>query len=119
MLRKFNKCFHYIDDLLTINNGGFMDKWKHKIYPEEPTLTCEDKNDQEVNFLDLHLVIRNRVLSYSLFDKRDHLNFRIVNFPNLSGNIPTAQSYCVFMAQLIRSQEVVSLLQISRRGFKF
>lgn len=102
VLRKFNKCFRYIDDLLTINNDGFMDKWKHKIYPEELTLTCEDKNDQEVNFLDLHLVIRNRVLSYSLFDKRDHFNFPIVNFPNLSGNIPTAQSYGVFMAQLIR-----------------
>ena len=48
---------------------------EHKIYPEELTLTCEYKNDQEVNFLDLHLVIRNRVLGYSLFDKRDHFNF--------------------------------------------
>ena len=50
MLRKFNKCFRYIDDLLTINNDNFMEKWKHKIYPPELLLTSDDKSDQEVNF---------------------------------------------------------------------
>ena len=97
MLRKFNECFRYIADLLTINIDNFMDKWKHKIYPEELTLTCEGKSDQ---VLDLHLVIRKRVLSYSLFNKRNHFNFPIVNFPNLSGNIPTAQSYRVLWLNL-------------------
>ena len=39
ILRKFNKCFHYIDDLLSINNDNFMTKWAHKIYPKELSLT--------------------------------------------------------------------------------
>ena len=34
--------------------------------------------------------------------KRDQFKFPIVNFPCLSGNIPTRQSYSVFTAQLIR-----------------
>ena len=89
-------------DLLSINNDNFMTKWTHKIYPKELSLTCEDKTDQEVNFLDLHLEIKKDNLSHRLFDKRDHFKFPIVNFPNLSGNIPTSQSYNVFTAQLIR-----------------
>ena len=80
------------------------------------SLTCEDKSDQEVDFLDLHLVIRNRVLSYSLFDKRGHFNFPIVNFPNLS---PTTQSYGVFMAQLIRYARGCQFVEDLKRGFKF
>ena len=102
MLRKFSRCFRYIDDLLTINNDNFMERWAHKIYPQELSLTCEDKTDQEVNFLDLHLEIKKQTLSHRLFDKRDNFKFPIVNFPNLSGNIPTSQSYNVFTAQLIR-----------------
>ena len=35
-------------------------------------------------------------------DKRDAFNFQIVNFPDLSGNIPNKHSYGVFVSQLIR-----------------
>ena len=37
-----------------------------------------------------------------MFDKRDTFGFHIVNFPDLSGNIPSNQSYGVFVSQLIR-----------------
>src|SRR5207253_7479386 len=33
---------------------------------------------------------------------RDKFNFPIVNFPNLSGNIPASHSYSVFLSQLVR-----------------
>ena len=102
MLRKFSKCCRYIDDLLTINNDNFMEKWKSKIYPPELILTSDDKCDQKVNFLDLHLEIKNHQLFYRIFDKRDSFNFPIINFPCLSGNIPTLQSYNTFTSQLIR-----------------
>ena len=69
-------------------------------------LTSEDKNDQEVNFLDLHLFIQNKKLFHGLYDKRDKFNFPIVNFPNLSGNIPTGQSYGVFISQLNRYAKI-------------
>ena len=63
ILRKFTKCFRYIDDLLTINNDNFMEKWKTKIYPPELLLTSEDTTDQEVNFLDLCLEIKDQCVS--------------------------------------------------------
>ena len=46
-------------------------------------------------------VLNNEILK-SLYDKRDDFPFKIVNFPNLSGNIPQDGSYGVFIAQTLR-----------------
>jgi len=101
-LYKFNKCHRYIDDLLAVNNDGILNDCKDRIYPPELQLSSEDKSEKEVNYLDLHLEIKNSSIEYRLFDKRDTFGFDIVNFPDLSGNIPTSQSYGVFISQLIR-----------------
>ena len=101
-LYKFNKSYRYIDDLLTTNNDFLLNDFKNRIYPPELTLNCEDKSDQEVNYLDLHLEVKDSSIQYRLFDKRDNFSFNIVNFPDLSGNVPTNQSYGVFISQLIR-----------------
>ena len=101
-LYKFNKTHRYIDDLLTVNNDSTLEDYKGRIYPPELKLTCEDKSDQEVTYLDLSLSIRNSSIHYRLYDKRDNFNFPIVNFPDLTGNIPTGQSYGVFISQLVR-----------------
>ena len=71
------------------------------IYPEELALTT-DNAISEVNYLDLTLTIIDHEITYRLFDKRDSFTFSIVNFPDLSGNIPRKQSYGVFTSQLIR-----------------
>jgi hypothetical protein len=101
-LHKFNKCHRYIDDLLAVNNDDLLKDYKNRIYPPELQLNCGDKSNQVVNYLDLHLEIKNSTITYSLYDKRDSFGFEIVNFPNLSGNIPTNQSYGVFISQLVR-----------------
>ena len=130
-LYKFNKCYRYIDDLLAINNDGTMEDFKYTIYPPELQLNCEDKNDQEVNYLDLSLNIKNSSIQYKLYDKRDKFGFRIVNFPDLSGNIPTGQSYGVFISQLVRyarccqqfmhfKERTLHLVKrLLKQGFKF
>ena len=130
-LYKFNKCYRYIDDLLAINNDGILEDFKHTIYPPELILNCEDKNDQEVNYLDLSLNIKNSSIQYRLYDKRDKFGFRIVNFPDLSGNIPTGQSYGVFISQLVRyarccqqfvhfKERTLHLVKrLLKQGFKF
>jgi len=69
-LYEFNKCYRYIDDLLAINNDGTLEDFKGRIYPPELKLTCEDKNNQEVNYLDLHLEIKHASIQYKLYDKR-------------------------------------------------
>ena len=78
-----------------------MDKYMAEIYPKELSLTS-DKAILQSDYLDLDLEIRNGKIHTSLFDKRDAFGFKIVNFPDLSGNIPEKQSYGVFVSQLIR-----------------
>jgi hypothetical protein len=101
-LNKFRRCARYIDDLLLINNDKLLDKCKSIIYPKELDLTSDDKDDQQVHYLDLDILITGSGFSYSIYDKRDNFNFPIVSFPDLSGNIPTRQSYGVFISQLVR-----------------
>ena len=84
-LYKFNKCSRYIDDLLAINNDDLLKDYKSRIYPPELNLTCNDKSDQKVNYLDLHLEIVDTNIQCKLYDKRHSFGFSNVNFPNLSG----------------------------------
>ena len=53
---------------------------KVEFYPPELQLTCEDKSDQEVNYLDLHLKVTNSTIEHRLFNP----------------------SYGVFISQLVR-----------------
>ena len=97
----FNLTFRYIDDVLSLNNAKFSD-YLDSIYP--PELEIKDTSDSPtfVNFLDLHLKINNNKICTSLYDKRDDFNFKIVNFPFLSSNIPSSPAYGVFVSQLVR-----------------
>ena len=42
ILKKFNYCFRYIDDLLCINNDQFMDSIMKEIYPKELSLASDN-----------------------------------------------------------------------------
>ena len=55
-----------------------------------------------MSYLDLLIDISNGDLVCSILDKRDALDFDIVNFPDLSGNNPTAPVYGTYISQLIR-----------------
>jgi len=101
LLHQFNRTCRF-DDILVVNNDNKMEKYKKLIYPPELLLTSDNKNDQEVNYLDLTLSIQNNSINYKIFDKRDAFQFPIVNYPNPSGNIPKSHSYSIFISQLIR-----------------
>ena len=100
-LNKFKHCFRYIDDLLCLNNDELMESVMTDIYPKELALTS-DHADFQSHYLDLDIMIKNDKFHTKLFDKRDAFTFQIVNFPDLSGNIPNKHSYGVFVSQLIR-----------------
>ena len=91
-----------IDDLMLINNDGQMKKVMADIYPKELVLVPEDSDDQSCSFLDLQVVIKDSVITTSIFDKRDAFDFPIINFPTLTGNIPNRSSYGVFIGELVR-----------------
>ena len=59
-----------------------------QIYPSEIQLDKTNTSDTEAAFLDLHLSISNDIVSTKVYDKRDHFDFEIVNFPFLDGDVP-------------------------------
>ena len=52
--------------------------------------------------------ITNGIFSSKIFEKRDELNFEIVNFPFLNGDVPCSPSFGVYISQLIRFARVCS-----------
>jgi hypothetical protein len=55
------------------------------------------------SFLDLYLEFDDSgQINTKIYDKRDDFNFKIINFPNMCGNIPASPAYGVYISQLIR-----------------
>ena len=79
-----------------------------QIYPTELQLNKVKSSDTEAPFLDLNFSITNGIVSSKIYDKRDDLNFEIVNFPFLDGDVPRSPSYGVYISQLIRFARVCS-----------
>ena len=103
LARSFNRSARYIDDLITLNNDGLMKTFMHEIYPPELELKHENaNNDTHATYLDMNIDIVDHEIVTSIYDKRDDFPFKIVNFPDLSGNIPHDASYGVFIAQTLR-----------------
>ena len=67
-------------------------------------------SDTKASFLDLYLSISDGFVKTKIFDKRDDVDFDIVNFPFLDGDVPRSISYGVYISQLIRFARVSSLV---------
>ena len=96
-----NTTPRYLDDILNINNVYF-DNMVSQIYPSELQLNKANTSDTEAAFLDLHLLISNDIVSTKICDKSDDLDFEIINFPFLDGDVPPSTFYGVYIYQLIR-----------------
>ena len=102
LARKFNLSYRYIDDLISLNNKRFKE-FISDIYPKELTISETIESTSIASYLDL-LFIRDKSndIMTKLDDKRDTFGFHIVNFPFMSGNIPSAPAYGAYASQLIR-----------------
>ena len=89
------------------NNDSVMNKYKYEIYPKELISNKENSNDQQCNFLDINVNIKNRPIVTSIYDKKDDFKFNINSFPNLSGNIHSLRTHGVIISQLIRYSKVL------------
>ena len=102
LAKSFNVCYRDIDYLIVFNNKKFLDYFK-KIYPSQLTVGRANKSLHLADYLDLTFIIDGRgKLSTRIYEKLDYFDFHIVNFPFLSGNIPSGPSYGVKISQLIR-----------------
>ena len=65
-------------------------------------------SDTETSFLDLHLFLSDGFVKTKIFDKRDDLDFDIVNFPFLDRDVPRSTFNGVYISQLIHFSRVSS-----------
>ena len=99
---KLSNTFRYIDDCIAINDDNLFAIHYKNMYPKELILKNTNISINKCTFLDLTISIyRHKFLHYS-WDKRNEFDFHVVNYPNLSDNIPSGPSYGVFTSQLIR-----------------
>jgi len=88
--KRFDSIFHYIYDVLVLNNSWFRD-YLHLIYSNE--LKVKDATDTQkyVCYLDLHFEIANGwQWKTKLYKKRDDFTFPIFNYPFFFTHIPEA-----------------------------
>ena len=85
-----------------------------EIYQSKPTVEKANKSDHLANYIDFTFIIDSggklsTGISTRLYDKSDDFDFRIVNFPFLSSNIPSGPSYGIYIPQLVRYAKCCSL----------
>ena len=76
----------YLDDLLNSYNPYF-EGMVYQIYPPELQLKKLMLQIPKPPFYDLHLPVSNGFVSKNNYDKRDDIDFDIVNFPFLDGGV--------------------------------
>ena len=94
--------FRYQDDCIVFDDDNVFADNINNIYPSSMTLKCTNTSPAKCNYLDLTISVYNGVFNFKSYDKRRDFSFEVVNYPNLSGNIPVKPSYGVFTSQLIR-----------------
>ena len=72
----------------------------------ELVLNVENQNDNHATFLDIEVDIEGDQFKTKTYDKRENYKFEIVNYPDLSGNIPHWAAYGVYTSQVIRYARV-------------
>ena len=107
LAKRFSNTMRYIDDLLTLNNASFHSAIDD-IYPVELKLKKTSESSTALSYLDIQIAIVNGKYSTAVYDKRDNFDFKIVNFPHLSSNIPSGPAYGVYISQLVRIGRICS-----------
>ena len=116
--KKFNNTSRFIDDLGTLNNDGTLVKEKEIIYPVELVLNVENQDDNHATFLDIEVDVEENQFKTKTYDKRETYKFEIVNYPDLSGNIPHGASYGVYTSQIIRYARVCNRVEDFKERIK-
>ena len=87
-------------------DNPYFEQMVGQIYPTELQLNKANSSFTEAPFLDLNLSITNGIVSSKIYDKRDDINFEIVNFPFLDGDVPRSPSNGIYISKLIRFARV-------------
>lgn len=101
-MRLLRFVYRYIDDLLILNDNGNFANIYTDIYPNVMELKSTGSSAQHVSFLDMDIKALGNKFKYTLYDKRNDFDFKVISLPNLGGNIPVNQAYGTFYSQIVR-----------------
>jgi hypothetical protein len=101
-LRKMAHIFRFQDDLLALNDNGYLESVLSLIYPTEMVVNKTNISVCKSTFLDLQISIYRGKFLVKLYDKRKEYSFNVISYPFLDGNIPNGPSYGIFISQLVR-----------------
>ena len=106
--RLYNDTYRYLDDITIINGNDLITINMHNIYGTVLLLNKENVEPLNANVLDLTISIdqSNKTMDCKLYDKRRDYSFKISNMPDLTGNIPTRNSYGVVTGELLRYAKI-------------
>ena len=99
---KLNNMFRFQVDLIVFEDDRLFETVIGDIYPPVMELDNTDLSPNKVNYLDMTIGIHRGRYFYKSFDKRNDFGFEVINYPDLSGNIPKKPAYGVFISQLVR-----------------
>ena len=101
-------------------DGPCFEHMMGRICPTGLRLGRASSSGAEAPFLDLNLSITNGIVSSRVCDRRGDLNFEIVNFQFLDGDVPRSPSCGVCVSRLVRFAGVCSSVDdFKSRGFFF
>ena len=98
---KFATIFQFIDDLLTMNDGGEFARSLEEIYPPELELNKENEGMSSATFLDLNIETDGVKFATSFYDKRNAFPCSNVRMPFLCSNIPSRIFCFSFGAEIL------------------
>ena len=107
--RSLNNSFRFIDDISNFQSNNLIASIATEIYGLKLTLNKENEGTLTANVLDLSLKVESdNTITCNLFDKRRAFNFDIVQFPDLTGCIPSKNAYGIIISQLQRYYKACS-----------
>ena len=93
--------FIFIDDLGALNYGGVFNDVYKDIYPPELQVKVE-RSGTHATLLNLDIMVKDGVIVYKLFDKRDAFSFFIVSMPCIDSNFPKSIFYSALVGEFFR-----------------
>ena len=96
---------------MALNDLGLLGEVLGDIYPPEMVVNNTNVSPCKSTYLDLNISLYRGKFTCCLYDKRKDFSFDVITYPFLDGNIPKAQTYGIFISQLVRFCTVNSTLK--------
>ena len=101
LIDMFAETSQHLDDIFTVDNLNLRNILLI-YFQRKLRLNKANTSDKETSFLELNIKVIGSNVHTRIYDKRNDFVFPIVNFSWLGGDVPTLQSYGIYIFQFVR-----------------